>query len=427
MATFEVVSHTSAVRTATKTTVTITKPTGTISGNVILVAFQFYGKGRASTYNNLGGFTNYQRGAITHKRKILSLVWYTKYRYTTVVKKTIVVTEWKYHTTRLVTTVTLSWRVTWRPAATAPTSWSCSATFVVMVALRYPAGFTVIASTGFETLVTETANSTTATVKVDPGYANDIVFVFGVQGVAGNTITLPAGTTSLATTTTHLSAGIGYLVPGLGTHTETVTMSASATLFVAALVMTDGVPPPAPTLALPAATAVLAVTTGVTFTAAYNNPTGSPQNAYALRLRTATALTWTYWNASTLAFQSTIVWNATATTVGKTFSVTIAHTDLANNKEYVWSLAARTAAVSKDGSFATTATFTTAQVPTVTVSAPTGSDIGTAHPLVTFTWTSAPTFTLTTARVKVFTAAQHSAPGFTPSTSAAYWDSGTIA
>lgn len=427
MATFEVVSHTSAVRTATKTTVTITKPSGTIAGNVILLAFQFYGKGRASTYNNLGSFTNYQRGAVTHKRKILSVVRYNVYRYTPVVKRTVITHTVSSYTASFRPTVALSWRITWRPAATTPTSWSCSATFVVMVALRYPAGFEVISSTGFEALVTETADAATATVKVDPGYANDIVFIFGVQGVSGHTITFPVGTTSLATTTTNLSAGLGYLVPGIGTHTEKVTMSASATLFVAALVMTDGVPPPAPTLALPKATAVLAVTTGVTFSATYNNPTGSPQNAYALRLRTATSLSWTYWNASTLAFQSSIVWNTTATTVGKTFSVTVTHTDLANNKQYLWSMAARTAAVNKDGTFATTAIFATAQVPTVAVSAPTGSHVPTAHPLVTFTWTSAPTFTLTSARVKVFTQAQHTATGFAPSTSAAYWDSGTIA
>lgn len=434
MATFKVVSSTHAIRPTNATSVKITRP-GTLMQGDLLLAFQFFGAERVSKNKNIGGFRNYQTGSVSFSGERRTLTYFpTTYVFTPValgpggvigatVLENEVVATWRTFTATYV-----SWRITFAhyTTVTTPSWWTPRATLIVMVAVRFPsAAFNI---TNFEalTVVQNLTGVSSRTLTVSPAVSSDIVFLAAVQQTSTGTFTFPSGSTSLASSNSGCSAAVAYMSPGTGSHTETISSTKTSRMAALALVVTQDNGPPVPSLTAPPATVIMDVTTGVTFTATYFSSLGAPQNAYALRIRTSTSLAWQYWNASTSSLQSSIVWNATATTPGKSWSVSVPHTILSNNAQYVWSMAARTAAVNKDGDFATTVTFTTATKPTVAVTGFTGH-VTTAHPLVKFSWTTAPTFVLTSVRVVVYTQAQHTISTFTPGVSPSFWDSGTIA
>lgn len=427
MATITIVSSTHATRGGTGQ-VTVARPATLQTGDMML-AFQFYKSERTPRILNITGFRNYQTGAYTVSGVSVIVTYFTVYHYTTVVGRTvIIIANTTKRTYKPWSTNFLSWRLTFARYTrfTTPASWNTAATFVVVVGIRFPPGATWNID-NFETFQLSTVEASSTSVVFTPELATDLLLLAAIQGTTGKTVTFPAGTTTIASSNSNVSAAVGYLVPGTGRHTESVSMSASGRMQVFGILLTGASGPSRPSLSAPAATAILDVTTGAVFTATYFSTSGAPQNAYAFRIRTSTSLAWQYWNASTSSLQSSIVWNATATTPGKSWSVSVPHTILSNNVQYVWSMASRTSVANRESTFASTLTFTTAVKPIVTVTAPTGADVSTAHPVVRFSWTTAPTFALTSVRVVVYTQAQHTISTFTPGVSPSFWDSGTIA
>ena len=139
--------------------------------------------------------------------------------------------------------------------------------------------------------------------------------------------------------------------------------------------------PAAPTLVAPANSSYLDVVNGITFGPVdYNSTDGNGQNAYALRVKVSSGI-YNYWNASTNALQSTIVWNADTVPVGGSWSVTIPAGVLADGNIYNWSMASQEL-TGLQGAFAADFTFTAQAGPVVTISAPTGTVTVTTQPVV---------------------------------------------
>jgi hypothetical protein len=156
----------------------------------------------------------------------------------------------------------------------------------------------------------------------------------------------------------------------------------------------------------------------------YRSTDGYAANAYALELKTTTAGTFSYWNASTSALQSTVVWNTCSVVTGTTFGVTLPSTLFTAGKSYQWSMAYQESGANLQGPFATPFVFTVRNPATVSVTAPTGT-ITTSRPLVAWTATAGSGSSLTKYRVVIYTTAQAHVSGFTPGTSPSTYDSGT--
>jgi hypothetical protein len=106
-------------------------------------------------------------------------------------------------------------------------------------------------------------------------------------------------------------------------------------------------------------------------------------NAYAFRLKTSGGA-YMYWNVSTGAFQSTIVWNALTVGVGGNWSVAIAGGILSNGNVYNWSMASQESGAGLQGVFATDFTFTAQAAPGVAAVSPVGTITGTTHPVLSW-------------------------------------------
>lgn len=164
----------------------------------------------------------------------------------------------------------------------------------------------------------------------------------------------------------------------------------------------------------------------VPLTATFNSPDGSPANARAWRLKAIGASNYSYWNTSTGALQSTIVWNPVSIAAGGEETVTILSSALTAGAGYNWSAADQDANGNGQGQFASDATFTTQVPATVIVTGPAGS-FNTAQPLITWTATPAQGASVTSHETRVFSSDQYLAPGFDPAVDSPVWDSGVIA
>lgn len=159
---------------------------------------------------------------------------------------------------------------------------------------------------------------------------------------------------------------------------------------------------------------------GVAFDWTYNPGTDSgTQTAYALRIKADTG-SYQYWNATSGALQSGIVWNASATS-----GVTVPPGILADGHTYNWSVATQESHYSLQGTFATDAVFTGAVQPTVTITSP-GTISMTSSPTVAWTVTLGGGLSQINYRVIIYSDAQHSAGGFSPGVGPNLYDSGTI-
>lgn len=143
--------------------------------------------------------------------------------------------------------------------------------------------------------------------------------------------------------------------------------------------------PSAPTLTLPTNGEYYDGFIGTPFQATYNSTDGANQNAYAFRIRTlpqgnTPGTAYQYWNGSLL--QDTIYWNSVSTAPGASFGFSYV-TNL-NGSSYAWSFASQEASGSLQGPFATDFTLVGSAIPTVTVTAPTGT-VTTSTPMVTWT------------------------------------------
>lgn len=157
----------------------------------------------------------------------------------------------------------------------------------------------------------------------------------------------------------------------------------------------------------------------------YHSTDGYSANAYALELKTTTAGSYSYWNASTAALQSTIVWNTCSVATGATFGVTLPSTLFAGGKSYQWSMAYQESGANLQGPFATPFVFSVLGPPTLTVTAPSGT-VAEARPVVKWTATPSGSASITYYQVVVYDTAQHPA-GWSPGTPPTDWDSGKVA
>ena len=178
--------------------------------------------------------------------------------------------------------------------------------------------------------------------------------------------------------------------------------------------------PSAPTLTAPANASTVDVAPGLTFSATYNPTDSGTQTSYAFRVKTSTGA-YNYWNASTSALQSTIVWNAVSTAPGASWSLALPAGVLTDGNTYNWSFASGEAASGQQGPFATDFTLTSQAAPTVSVSAPSGSTTD-AYPVVS--WTAA--MPSGAAQIGYQAVIESGAFGLTPGAGTSVWNSGAV-
>lgn len=200
------------------------------------------------------------------------------------------------------------------------------------------------------------------------------------------------------------------------TYTDGGSASTGSVKFVA----TVADAPLAPTLTSPANGAYLdANAAGVTFDWGYNPGADSgTQQAYALRVLISGS--YQYWNATSSAFQSSIVWNSSAAS-----SVTVPAGKLADGVSYNWSVATQESFYALQGPFASDFTFTGSAMPTVTVTSPSGT-ISSATPTVTWTETLGGGDVQTAFRVVIYTLAVTLQSGFSAGVTTPTVDSGVV-
>lgn len=178
----------------------------------------------------------------------------------------------------------------------------------------------------------------------------------------------------------------------------------------------DNQPPNTPVLTAPANASTQPLAGGYTFTWNYSDPDNDAQAAIAFRRKISGAASYEYWNPSTGAWQATEFYFA-LTTPSLTFDA-----DKWNNGSiYQWSVATRDTQ-SNTGPFASDFTVTAGNAPTVTVTAPTGTQ-DTTRPTVMWSYSDPENDPQASYRVRVFSLAQYSVDGFDPATSPASWDS----
>lgn len=179
--------------------------------------------------------------------------------------------------------------------------------------------------------------------------------------------------------------------------------------------------PPAPTLLTPANSSYQDVASGQAFSATYNPALGDNMGAYAMRIKVSGG-TYNYWNAGTNALQSTIVWNADTVVPNATFGPTLPNTAISDGNVYNWSFACEDATYGGQGPFAIDFTFTSQAVPSVTVTAPSGTISTTTQPTVA--WTA--TVPGGAAQITYSVVVESGAFGSTPGSGTQVWASGTI-
>lgn len=211
-------------------------------------------------------------------------------------------------------------------------------------------------------------------------------------------------------------AGAAIAAAG-ATGVKTAVLSAAAVSGAWTVALRPG-NPTAPTLQTPGNGDYLDAAAGLTVAWQHNSQVDAAQSAYALRRKTTGAYEW--WNATLGAWQSTEVFNATATQ-----SVEFAAALWANGNTYSWSVATQDSGGTSP--YANDWTLHANTAPVVSVTAPASAATPTVRPAVTWQHTDAESDPQLTYRVKVFDAATYSAAGFDPDTSPAVWDSTELA
>jgi hypothetical protein len=144
--------------------------------------------------------------------------------------------------------------------------------------------------------------------------------------------------------------------------------------------------PNAPTLVSPANGATADLAAGYTFSWQYTPVSpGDTQQAWALRRIYGVGPTTEYWNASSLSWGGSIVWNPTSSSTP--FSAPFPSGKWTTGTTYTWSVMTRSATGAGSG-WATDRTVTASVAPSVTVTSPSGLAYGESTPLVTWTYTS---------------------------------------
>jgi hypothetical protein len=148
---------------------------------------------------------------------------------------------------------------------------------------------------------------------------------------------------------------------------------------------TSVAPPSAPTLSAPANASYADVSGGIVLgPASYNSTSGDAMEAYALRIKTSGG-SYGYWDGTDFSNTSP-VWNTLSVDAGSFWSVTIGAAILSNGNVYNWSMASQDTSGAQ-GAFASDFTFTSLAAPTLSVTAPTGTDTTSSDPTVSWTET----------------------------------------
>jgi hypothetical protein len=130
---------------------------------------------------------------------------------------------------------------------------------------------------------------------------------------------------------------------------------------------------------------------------------GGPQTAYAFRRKLSPSGSYEWWNATTVAWQGTEVFNTSAA-----LSLTFPAGKWVNGSTYNWSVATQNSYGT--GPYAADQTVTAESFPVVTITAPVGIAVSSS---VAVTWTLGPTGEVQSMlSVAIYTAAEVAAPGF---------------
>ncbi len=223
-----------------------------------------------------------------------------------------------------------------------------------------------------------------------------------------------------------VSQGLAGLTAGTTYHTRLVATNADGTAYGADVVFTTTTAysaPYAPTLTTPTNSSYADVASGETFSPVYNSSDGQNQNAYAFRIKLSGATSYSYYNAGTNALQSSIIWNSSSIAPGASFSATLPSGSISDGNTYNWSFASQEAGANLQGPFASDFTLVAEAGPALSVNGPSGN-VTASQPIISWTATPASGSSIISWEAKVFSAAQYTAGGFNPATSATTWDSG---
>ncbi len=289
--------------------------------------------------------------------------------------------------------------------------------------LEYYQVYPPTATTNAATSVAET--SVTLNGSTNPGNLSTTYYwQWGPSTAYGNqTSSQNAGSGGSAV---NVSQGLSGLTGGTTYHTRLVASNADGTAYGGDVVFTTTAAysaPYAPTLTTPTNSSYADVASGETFSPTYNSSDGQNQNAYAFRIKVSGATSYSYYNASTNALQSTIVWNASNIAPGASFSATLPSGAIADGNTYNWSFASQEAGANLQGPFASDFTLVAVVGPALSVNGPSGN-VTASMPIISWTATPASGSSIISWEAKVFTAAQYGAVGFNPATSTTTWDSG---
>lgn len=187
-------------------------------------------------------------------------------------------------------------------------------------------------------------------------------------------------------------------------------------------IVVGGIPSPisfAPNLLSPANAAYADLSGEVEFEWQYQaGAAGNTQTGWAFRRKLAGASSYSYWNSTTSAWQSTLVFNS-----GAVSDYTFPSGSWTDGNTYNWSVA--TQDVNGTGPFAADDTVTAQAPASVTVSAPAGT-IGQSQPTITWAPSVPAGASQTSYRVVIYNASQYGAAGFTPGEGASVYDSGVV-
>lgn len=217
---------------------------------------------------------------------------------------------------------------------------------------------------------------------------------------------------------TSVTLGAGVLTPGVTYAWTVASKDANGTgPYASAFTLISEGPPNVPTLTTPATSSYAELAGTPTFAWTYNpSDAAGGQTAYAFRRKIAGSSSYSYWNAGTASWQSSIVWNASSAQ-----SLTFPSASWVDGNTYNWSVA--TQDDGGQGGFASDFTVVAQAAPLVSVTSPTGV-VTTTDPAVVWSATFPSGAGQTSYQVRTFTAAQYMAAGFNPMSSPATDDSG---
>ena len=280
----------------------------------------------------------------------------------------------------------------------------------------YPAGvaygngyvYVVNGDAGTVSVIDATTNAVTTTITIggtnawDASYGNGYVYV---ANTADNVATVIDAATNTVAATVTVGAPFGI---DWGNNCVYVTADASNTVSV----IQTASAPNAPSLTSPGNGSFLDATTNPSFTANNNSTDAANINARAMRLKASGATSYNYFNVSTGAFQSTIIWNAVNYAPGAagTFGPI---SGLSNGITDNWSMADQEGLANLQGPFASDFTVNMQAAPNLSINSPVGSMTTSSSPSLSYSATPPSGAQVTGGQWLIYTLAATQVSGFT--------------